>query len=490
MTGFTAFLGRPDRAQEIEAWCPRCIIICFIVLIIWHSVRALPQVTPHTQSVLLDLKCYCLTWTCRPNMPGRSSAAKEEPIKAGSPLSLLGAAGGTLGGTSKDDHIVNPLEGSPVTSPANTTLAELVCQWEKYSLLVCIFTTRDRRSLEPHAWVEDLLKDLFQSILGVNLSVILLSPTECLIFCGNRTQGQGMSWDESLRYTHQLSGIHPWTGYMIEVVALQRTLKEAHHEMQVAREFTHERTKQRIAHLNALAVALTVKAQPAMPQRFPRGCSKTRWVDQFFLEQQLRELNLDEPAFAHHPALLGARLGTPEYKQFDSSCEDAEEDEGDATSMLDAELHASTGEEMDATGHPAFMPSADRCQQRNRALRRECNQAWREFCRLKNRWLSFPLFRETTKEDAISYRDWHSEIEDALEQGHDSAKVKEAMFASLEGMPRWSMRMGTCMWHAFWMGWTPCMGCPWCSSRLMLPCAVYSRGRWNLPVPTITAWHR
>ena len=44
------------------------------------------------------------------------------------------------------------------------------------------------------------------------------------------------------------------------------------------------------------------------------------------------------------------------------------------------------------------------------------------------------MFRETTKEDAISYRDWHSEIEDALEHGHNAAKVKEAMFASLEGM--------------------------------------------------------
>ena len=103
------------------------------------------------------------------------------------------------------------------------------------------------------------------------MSVILLSPTECLIFCGNCTQGQGMSWDKSLRYAHQLSGVHPWTGYMIEVVALQRTLKETHHEMQVAREFTHERTKQRNAHLNALAAAPTARAQPATPQRVAQG---------------------------------------------------------------------------------------------------------------------------------------------------------------------------------------------------------------------------
>ena len=221
-------------------------------------------------------------------------------------MSLLGAAGGTLGGAGKIDRIINPIEGSPVTSPANATLAEGVCQWEKYSLLVLIFTARDRRSLEPHAWVKDLLKDFFQSILGVNLSVILLSSTECLIFCGNHTQGQGMSWDKSLRYAHQLSGVHPWTGYMIEVVALQRTLKEACHEMQVAREFIHERIKQQIAHLNALAAAPTVKAQLATPQRSPRGHSMTRRADQFFVQQQLKELNFDEPAFAHRPALLGA----------------------------------------------------------------------------------------------------------------------------------------------------------------------------------------
>ena len=78
------------------------------------------------------------------------------------------------------------------------------------------------------------------------------------------------------------------------------------------------------------------------------------------MQQQLKELNLDEPAFVHHPALLGARPVTPEHKQFDSSHEDAKEDEGDATSILDAELDASMGEETDATGHPAHMPSTER----------------------------------------------------------------------------------------------------------------------------------
>ena len=171
-------------------------------------------------------------------MPGGSSAT-EEPARSGPPPSLLGATGGA----GQDNQATDPTMGPRSVSPATATVAEGACRWEKYSLLVRIFTARGRRSLESHAWVEDLLKDFFQSILGINLSVILLSPTECLIFCGNCAQGQGMSWDESLQYAHQLTGIHPWTGYMIDVVAYQRTLKEARHEMQVAREFTHERTK-------------------------------------------------------------------------------------------------------------------------------------------------------------------------------------------------------------------------------------------------------
>ena len=97
-------------------------------------------------------------------MPGRSSTVKEEPFKVGSPLSLLGAAGGTLGGTGKDDCIVDPIEGSPVTLPANATVAKGVHRWGGrvlHSLLVCIFTARERRSLKPHAWVKDLFKDFF-----------------------------------------------------------------------------------------------------------------------------------------------------------------------------------------------------------------------------------------------------------------------------------------------------------------------------------------
>ena len=126
-------------------------------------------------------------------------------------------------------------------------------------------------------------------------------------------------------------------------------------------------------------------------------------------------MNFDEPAFAQCPALLGTQLESPEQEQFDSTQEDVEEEEGGVTSALDAEIDASMGEETEASGHLARAPSAEKCHHRNCTMQREHTQVYREFRGPKNKRLIFPLFQETAKEDAISYRDWCSEIEDALE---------------------------------------------------------------------------
>ena len=79
-------------------------------------------------------------------------------------------------------------------------------------------------------------------------------------------------------------------------------------------------------------------------------------------------MNFKEPAFAQCPALLGAQLESPEWEQFDSAWEDVEEEEGGVTSALDAEIDASSGEETETSGHPAQVPSVERCWQRNCAM--------------------------------------------------------------------------------------------------------------------------
>ena len=75
------------------------------------------------------------------------------------------------------------------------------------------------------------------------------------------------------------------------------------------------------------------------------------------------------------PTLLGTQPESPEHEQFDSAREDAEEEDGKATSTLDAKLDASTGEEMDASGCPAQTSSAEQHRQRNCTMPRERTQA-------------------------------------------------------------------------------------------------------------------
>ena len=78
------------------------------------------------------------------NMPGRSSAVKDEPDRAGAPSSLQGAMGSTVGSVSQDDSVTNPVIGSPANLHTMTYVAEGANWQEKYSLLVLIFTARDR----------------------------------------------------------------------------------------------------------------------------------------------------------------------------------------------------------------------------------------------------------------------------------------------------------------------------------------------------------
>ena len=162
-----------------------------------------------------------------------------------------------------------------------------------------------------------------------------------------------MSWHKSLWYTHQLMGIHPWTSYMIDVVALQHALKEAHHDLQVAKEFTHERTKQHIAHLNAAASSAVYRSHLTTLVTSPRGCSMTQWADCLFVQEQLWDLWIAKPVFPHHPVLLDNRLETLHPEQYDSAqdCEGDYDDEDDAASQLDADQDVSTGKEMDIFRH-------------------------------------------------------------------------------------------------------------------------------------------
>ena len=62
-------------------------------------------------------------------MPGRSSTAKDEPDRMGTPSSLQGATGGTVGGTNQGNSVINPMMGSPANMHTTASVAEGACFW-------------------------------------------------------------------------------------------------------------------------------------------------------------------------------------------------------------------------------------------------------------------------------------------------------------------------------------------------------------------------
>ena len=111
-------------------------------------------------------------------MPGRSSTAPGDTSKMESLAPLLGVAG-QAGSVDQQDGIKDEQHSAMHSIPLT---AEGVCQREQYCILVRIKTARDKKPLQAHAWGEAFLKDFFQATIGIPYAIIIISPTECMLF--------------------------------------------------------------------------------------------------------------------------------------------------------------------------------------------------------------------------------------------------------------------------------------------------------------------
>ena len=143
----------------------------------------------------------------------------------------------------------------------------------------------------------------------------------------------------------------------------------------------------------------------------------TRWVDRYFIQETLCNMNLQDVPSRPGTPMRESHPATPEAGQYDSP--DVDDPEEDLTSQANFN---SEDEYTDATGCCGWsLPAECKCR-RNRAMRRErahvkCNfrqggltQGWK---------LGFSLFRESDRDDSISYRDWRAEVEAALAKGYE-----------------------------------------------------------------------
>ena len=147
-----------------------------------------------------------------------------------------------------------------------------------------------------------------------------------------------------------------------------------------------------------------------------RGCGMTWWADQYFIQETLHNMNLqDGPPHPGTP-MWESCPATPEAGQYDSP--DVDDPEEDLTSQANFD---SEDEYTDVMGHSGRSLPAKCNHRRNRAMCRERARAKCKFRRggTTQGWkLAFSLFRESDRDDSISYHDWQAEVEAALAKGY------------------------------------------------------------------------
>ena len=115
-----------------------------------------------------------------------------------------------------------------------------------------------------------------------------------MLFAPGRSKDLGMPYEDARAHSQQLNGIHPWVGSAVEVTTLLRMVKEGRYDVARAKQYTHERAKERLAKKRASpAPSPTGSPQPrhSLPKA-ARGCGMTWRADRYFIQETLRNMNL------------------------------------------------------------------------------------------------------------------------------------------------------------------------------------------------------
>ena len=187
-------------------------------------------------------------------------------------------------------------------------------------------------------------------------------------FGPGRSKELGMSYEDSRAHYQQLNSIHPWVGSAVKVTTLQRRVKEGQYNVARAKQYMHERTKERLAKMRASPTpSPTESPQPRHTLPEPaRGHGMTWRADRYFIQETLCNMNLqDVPSWPGTP-MRESHPATPEAGQYDSP--DVDDPEEDLTSQANFD---SEDEYTDAMGYSGWSLPAKRNRRRNRAMHRE-----------------------------------------------------------------------------------------------------------------------
>ena len=309
------------------------------------------------------------------------------------------------------------------------------------------------RKVPEYCWNAGISKDICEAqtrVVPGTFSVDLLSDTEFLVYHVPKMT-RGMSDREAGCYADRIEGSYLWAGSPATVFVTKRTTQEARRDKAKTREYHRKITVRQLAASQARIKDLemvTQKHQERSANMVARGRGMIHRADKYLAEWHGKE---PEWILGNVPILsaISDRAATPDdyhsvrepsESEYDTEETDPKEDRDDVegddddVSVGSDPTFKSSGHDTDRTNRTT---TANRTQRRNQRKRKEGRgrrptNARKEDKRHKGK-VVLSLFRDSPKRGALTYTDWHREVEEYIRKGYDDNRIKDAMLSSIEG---------------------------------------------------------
>ena len=409
-----------------------------------------------------------------------ASAKSEDEVSKG--LRKQDAEEGATGGALPLSCDERSRETSPLLNPPEDTRKR-----DKYALLIGVqLTDTDRAGscMLPHyAWNPTVIKDILSSDIEGISDVIVMSPMECMVFTGQRSRGQGFSQAEAMSFAREIHNARTLSiGRQAKMRCVPRTLRDARADLKSAKEFMRGSTYGRVTGRSGEVQDAREARQQVSPwDDSGRHRGMVRRSDRYFADRYLKrevkegrahsawppDRDGEDAATAwvrHYAKAQDGRVGLGSsadrsgggigrgYPLGRGRPEDVPQTVRDAFHSAREDLSDSppeylledSGDESDDivaydTTTSRYTTVADR---ERREKRDQC-RAYRERRREKRqgpngrrRKLNLPIFRDSTSDNAITYDDWRSEVDNYVREGHSHRLITDSVLSALEGHPR------------------------------------------------------
>ena len=270
---------------------------------------------------------------------------------------------------------------------------------------------------------------------------------EFLLSQGPRS-GPRMTWENTTPYIRILHDCHDWVSMEVTMVAGQRTMKQSKIDLANTRDYHQARILGQLAAMEGKAWTLAFEnAKAPVPQA--RGQGYTRRADRYFVQKAVGTPTPEPTLHALRPASLedyhsAWELSEAEYE--------SEESEGSGTD--------STGYSSTTTATSHHDTDHTQCSNTKNWDRKRWKQKhhdrWegRKTNAKKQRdrrsgWVVLPLFRESTKEGALTYADWRGEVEEYIMKGTQDRRSRTWCSPPWKERPRETTRhvIRRVTWH-------------------------------------------